>query len=1027
MRYSLYACALFLLCCLPVLVHAQKEGNVWYFGANAGLDFRTSPPTLLLDGKLNTREGVATISDKNGQLLFYTEGTQIWDNTHGVMPNGYGLLGDNSSSQSAIAMPYPGQPGKYFVVTTSGGNGMHWSVVDMSLNGGKGDIVAATKNTQLYNSSMSSEKMMVTRNCNGHDYWLITHTRDDNNYRVFPVTDAGIGVAKAYPVGRVTSSNGWEAVGTLKASPDGRIIVQTIGGANQPTDPSVAELVYFDNQTGIISGLAATLDNLIMPYGAEFSPDGRMLYISCLQGHGIFQYDLGTVSNINNSKFQIASHPTLMYGSLQLAPDGKIYAAAENGFNVPYQYLGVINKPNVQGNGCNFVGDGFNLSPKGTLLGLPTFMGNIFYNPFDLIIADTCQGSNTSFRINNTYGIRSVNWDFGDGSSSTDYAPQHKYTNAGSYQVTLTITRSCGSESQSRTIHIMPVYTTQEQIGLCNGETRTLPDGRVVSAAGTYTVKLKSITGCDSSIVYAVTAGGSKVTENKSFCQGAAYQLPDGRVVSAAGTYTSQFTSWKGCDSTIITQLAEAPRYDRTEVVDACNGNAYTLPDKRVVSASGTYTSRLLSVYGCDSIITTQLTFHPDYHITESKAPCAHSYLLPDGRTVTASGTYNSSLKSIYGCDSIITTQLMLPPADAHINAAFCQGSAYLLPDGRSVSAAGTYSSAFKTWKGCDSIIITQLTEAPRYNRTENIDICNGNAYTLPDGRTANASGTYTSRLVSVYGCDSIITTQLAVHPPYHITENKTPCTRSYQLPDGRIVNTGGAYTSQLKSSYGCDSIITTILTLPPTDTHLYATICDGKVQQLPDGNTATKAGVYTSTLVSFTGCDSIVIMHLSVQYPPLAKLPPDTCVFNGSSTIITPGIGLGAYLWQDGSTSAAYTITKPGTYTVAVSNDCGTTTASTTATACVAELFLPNAFTPNGDGRNDIFRPVNFHGQQVLEFRIFNRWGEEVFYTKENGKGWNGRCNGILQDAGTYLYLLRFIGIDGKEHLMKGPTTLIL
>ena len=85
-----------------------QQGNNWYFGEYAGLSFNTTPPTALTNGQLNTSEGCASISDKNGNILFYTDGMFVYDRTHTVMPNGSGLMGNISSFNSAIIVPKPG-------------------------------------------------------------------------------------------------------------------------------------------------------------------------------------------------------------------------------------------------------------------------------------------------------------------------------------------------------------------------------------------------------------------------------------------------------------------------------------------------------------------------------------------------------------------------------------------------------------------------------------------------------------------------------------------------------------------------------------------------------------------------------------------------------------------------------------------------------------------------------------------------------------------------------------------------------
>src|SRR6188768_1809702 len=110
-----HASHLVILGCLTLPVHAQiAEHRHWYFGFGAGLDMGTSPPTALSNGALSTDEGVASISDASGQLLFYTNGERVWDRTHNVMPNGHALHGHYSSSQAALIVPFPDDAQRYY-------------------------------------------------------------------------------------------------------------------------------------------------------------------------------------------------------------------------------------------------------------------------------------------------------------------------------------------------------------------------------------------------------------------------------------------------------------------------------------------------------------------------------------------------------------------------------------------------------------------------------------------------------------------------------------------------------------------------------------------------------------------------------------------------------------------------------------------------------------------------------------------------------------------------------------------------
>ena len=122
---------------------SQYQNNNWFFGRNAAITFNTSPPSPI-QSKLVSAEGTAAISDPMGNLLFYTNGLTVWDRNHDTMPNGTGLLGGNSSTQSALIVPLPFSFSKYFIFTTQdqfSNGGMSYSMVDMELNNGLGDIV----------------------------------------------------------------------------------------------------------------------------------------------------------------------------------------------------------------------------------------------------------------------------------------------------------------------------------------------------------------------------------------------------------------------------------------------------------------------------------------------------------------------------------------------------------------------------------------------------------------------------------------------------------------------------------------------------------------------------------------------------------------------------------------------------------------------------------------------------------------------------------------------------------------------
>jgi len=344
---------------------SQNEGNIWYFGNGAGLDFNSGSPVALTDGMLNTREGCATISDNNGDLLFYTDGMLVYNKNHTIMPNGSGLLGHNSSTQSSIIVKKPGSSTRYYIFTVDCYevqlNGLRYSEVDMTLDGGLGDVVAINKNILLVLETL--EKITAIKHQNGYDFWIISRLDNSNTYHSYLLTSTGLNMT---PVISNIGPNYSADIGQLKGSPDGTKIAAAMFFGNGDFN-----IIDFDNLTGGLNNPTTINISGGLAYGIEFSPNSSIVYISDYSSQTVYQYDLLTSS-------LLAISTGNGNGSLQLAPDGKIYLADENNL-----YLHVISSPNTVGLGCSFIPNAVFLSGRVCRLGLPTFYSSIFLPPVD--------------------------------------------------------------------------------------------------------------------------------------------------------------------------------------------------------------------------------------------------------------------------------------------------------------------------------------------------------------------------------------------------------------------------------------------------------------------------------------------------------------------------------------------------------------------------------------------------------------------------------------------------------------------
>src|SRR5688572_26581568 len=247
MQQRSYTKRIFIRCSLTLIIlvntvtlFAQKEANMWYFGSNAGVDFNSGSPVAFSGSAMTQLEGCASIADTSGATLFYTNGADVWNKNNVQMPNGFGLLGDNNSAQAAIIVRAPGSYTTFYIFTTPtwGVGDMCYSIVDMTLQGGLGDVTV--KNTPMFTNS--TEKVTAVNHANGTDIWIIGHEFNSNNFYSFLLTPAGVNpVPVITAVGSIHSTTLGFA-GYMKASHNGQKLAYAC-----TINMNLVELFDFDN------------------------------------------------------------------------------------------------------------------------------------------------------------------------------------------------------------------------------------------------------------------------------------------------------------------------------------------------------------------------------------------------------------------------------------------------------------------------------------------------------------------------------------------------------------------------------------------------------------------------------------------------------------------------------------------------------------------------------------------------------------------------------------------------------------
>ncbi|MEO8147330.1 MAG: hypothetical protein ABI723_06825, partial [Bacteroidia bacterium] len=490
-----------------VLRAQNKQGNIWYFGYHAGVDFNTGSPLALSNGMLDTWEGCATMCNKAGNLLFYTDGITVFNRLHVAMPNGTGLSGGISSTQSALIVPKPGNPNVYYIFTVpqiGGPLDFKYSIVDITLDSGYGDII--NKNTTILSGNFR-EKLAATYHSNGHDIWVVVHGGNNNAFYTYLITSTGISSPVISNTGSVFST--YSPAGYMKFSPSGEKVALALGDSVPHMD-----ILDFDKSTGVFSNpVTFTLPSLFWSYGVEFSPTGSTLYLTVGNGiisSDIYQFNMNAGSPIAIVGSATIIHSTISGAALQLASDGKIYFAID-GTN----WLGVINNPDSIGSLCNasdsgvFLGTGYNYS------GLPNFISNT-YRPVNY--QNTCLNDTTTFSLPANSNLISAQWTFGDTASGVNnYSnllnPSHYFYLPGIYMVQVIKNYASANDTTiiSVTIYALPTVNLGSDTSFCVGSSYLLN-------ADTGNISYLWQDGTTNSVLTATTAGTYIVTVTDNGC-----------------------------------------------------------------------------------------------------------------------------------------------------------------------------------------------------------------------------------------------------------------------------------------------------------------------------------------------------------------------------------------------------------------------------------------------------------------------------------------------------------------------------
>ncbi len=1055
---------------------AQNQAANWFFGYGAGLQFDLGASTLtsINGGQLSTNEGCATISDSFGDLLFYTEGSVIWDRNNNIMPNGTNLFGDASSTQSAIIVPKPNDPNIYYVFTVDnfldGFNfGLNYSVVDMTLNGGLGDVT--DKNINLL--PVCSEKISaVLKDCITKSIWVITFASQNgfgNTYNTFYAYEvSNTGVSTVPVVSTFSSISTQEARGYLKLSPDG----QKLACANMGNGMFLFD---FDVATGVVSNQQTLNINTSSSsaYGVEFSPDSQVLYVNSsndsqsnnASGHEstLSQFDL-TAANISNSRITI-DQQQLYRGGLQLGPDGKIYRALSATYDNGLPFLGVINNPNALGPACGYQHNAVNLSPNNSSQGLPPFIQSIFNTQVD-IIRNNVNTVNLPLCEGESYTLMADDFPGADYTWSLDGVPLPEndfdlvINQSGHYQVYIDLNNGdCDIEGQAFVSYYqIPVASQPSNIINCDTTTTSTFD---------LTTQDADVLGMQDPLDYAVhyyvsqedaDAGVNEITGN--FNNTSNPQEIFARIDHRSNANCFDTTSFfiEVNITPIVTSL------DDVVVCDTdFNGD---FMDGLTTLDLSSYTQNVLGTQDGSLYTVTYHNSQTDADSGDNPLPNTYTNATPYSEEIFVR-IENNGNTDCYSTDSFLLTVNNAPEA---FDTTVIQCDEDGIPEGYTIFNINQRLDDI-TGGAANREVTYFLSYTDAVEGTNEID---GNAF----DNFFNPQMVYAKVVDTTTGCSNLASVTLAVSTTFAYNAIINECD-----DDG---NEDGFYNFDLTNANP-----TILSTLPSNlDVNYYETYNDALLETNAIGTTYTNTTAYSQVIYArvenANDCYGISEVRLTVFELPNIEIEGEAiyCLNTFPETVTITGGVIGDspsnyyYLWSTGANTSEIMVNEPGIYTVRVTNTDGcfkdrTVTVLPSNIASITDVEIvdatennritvlvsgegeyeyalddingpyqdsnvfnnviagfhtvyvrdsndcgiseklisvigfPKFFTPNNDTYNDFWQVygVNTQFQPDTMIYIYDRNGKLIKELDPLSKGWDGTLNGYNLPASDYWF----------------------
>ena len=578
---------------------------------------------------------------------------------------------------------------------------------------------------------------------------------------------------------------------------------------------------------------------------------------------------------------------------------------------------------------------------------------------------------------------------------------------------TITLTNAAGCDS---TIYldltVNPLADFDSTAVVCYDEVFTI-GGNSYTETGVYRDSTVTAGNCDSVFtLYLTRIPEKRDTLEESICAGDSLELGDGTFWSTPGEHEIIFPTASGCDSTLVLFLEVRDTSSGSALVEVCAGEPLAR-DGRVFTRPDTFRYTVQNAQQCDStVVLTVVWIEPTYESSDTLV-CANGSFDWRGRTITAAGTYRDTLRSRLDCDSIIAINVATyQPDTTRETVDICAGDSVLIA-GEYQREAGAYPQIFAGYLGCDSVHLFDLVVHEGAVTRDTVEVCPGETFFF-GGEERLLPGEYADTLSTARGCDSVLLLTLVGLDTVTVEVPDTAICRG-DTATLRVLTNSVEAIWDFSPDLSCDECFVAQATPDSTTTYtVTGTACDGS------------AVVATVTVTVYDAVDVEIVATDRLRLGESATLKGIT----DNPTARLRWVVAGEEVCDE---CPEYTVEPEETTmyelfgeTVEGCADKAQLTITVQDDCAFGEVTVPNFLSPNADGHNDELT-ITYEGiKEVTLLRIFNRWGELIYETRNIDEAWDGTHRGVLLNPAVFVYYLEGFCLNNEPFRQEGNVTLV-